>query len=125
MSSNELISCKPTPWFLFRAAIMLLMFSVFAVLFYLDGSTGYRKKNETFYLHQTFQMANDEFSKMNTNGTLDAAKWKNYAAAQSVNFPKDRSVLPATLQLPMPWPPVLHDYERMKPLQWNILWRFT
>ena len=27
MSENEKIVCKPTPWFLFRAAIMLLMFA--------------------------------------------------------------------------------------------------
>ena len=36
---------------------MLVMFGVFAVLFYLDGSTGYRKKNEVFYLYRTFQAA--------------------------------------------------------------------
>ena len=23
----------------------------------------------------------------------------------------------------MPWPAILHNYERMKPLEWNILWR--
>jgi hypothetical protein len=23
----------------------------------------------------------------------------------------------------MPWPAILHDFDRMKPLQWNILWR--
>ena len=28
-------------------------------------------------------------------------------------------MLPATLKLPMPWPEILHDYERMKPLQWK------
>ncbi len=123
MSSNELISCKPTPWFLLRAVVMLLMFGVFAVLFYLDGSTGYRKKNENYYLHKVFQTANDEFSKMNTEGSLDAAKWKNHAMAQSVSFPEDRSILPVSLKLPMPWPTVLHDFERMKSLQWNILWR--
>ncbi|MGL4398744.1 MAG: hypothetical protein ACRCXD_02655, partial [Luteolibacter sp.] len=33
------------------------------------------------------------------------------------------SVLPASLAVPMAWPPILQDFERMKPLQWNILWR--
>lgn len=102
---------------------MLVMFGVFAVLFYIDGSTGYRKKNEIYYLNKAFQKANEEFSKMNTGGTLSSADWKNYAAKQSVVFPEDRTVLPTSITLPMPWPPVLHDFERMKSLQWNILWR--
>jgi hypothetical protein len=123
MTSSESIVCKPTPWFLFRALVMLLMFGVFAVLFYIDGSTGYRKKNEVYYLHKTFQIANEEFSKMNSSGALTPEEWKNHAEKQSVAFPADRSILPLSLTLPMPWPEILHDYERMKPLQWNILWR--
>jgi hypothetical protein len=122
MTAPESIVCKPTPWFLFRALVMLLMFGVFAVLFYHDGSTGYRKKNEVFYLYKTFQEANEEFSKMNSDGLLTPGEWKTHAKKQMVRFPEDRSVLPATLKLPMPWPEILHDYERMKPLQWNKLW---
>jgi hypothetical protein len=102
---------------------MLIMFGVLAVLFYIDGSTGYRKKNENFFLNKTFQKANSDFSQMNSDGKLSPVEWKAYAANQSVEFPKDRSVLPASIQLPMAWPPILHDYEKMKPLQWNILWR--
>lgn len=102
---------------------MLLMFGVFSILFYIDGSTGYRKKNEVYYLHKAFQSANEEFSKMNASGSLTAAEWKSHAENQNVVFPDDRSILPADLKLPMPWPTTLHDYEAMKPLQWNILWR--
>jgi hypothetical protein len=123
MTSPETIVCKPTPWFLLRAVVMLLMFGVFSVLFYKDGSTGYRKKNESFYLAKTFEMANSEFAKKNADGQLTAQEWKSYAAKQVVDFPPDKSVLPESLQLPMPWPPVLQDYERMKTLQWNILWQ--
>lgn len=101
---------------------MLLMFGVFAVLFYIDGSTGYRKDNEVFYLYKTFQSANEEFAKMNSEGLLTPQEWKTHAEKQSVRFPEDPSVLPADLKLPMPWPEILHDYERMKPLQWNKLW---
>lgn len=101
---------------------MLLMFSVFAVLFYIDGSTGYRKKNLTFYLHQSFQTANAQFSDMNKDGTLTAEKWKEHAKKQNVAFPEDRSVLPVDLEIPKPWPAILHNFDRMKPLQWNILW---
>jgi hypothetical protein len=116
------IICKPTPWFLFRAVVMLLMFGVFAVLFYIDGSTGYRKKNEEYYLHRAFEHASAEFSRLNSDGKLSPEAWKSHAAGQSVAFPSDPSVLPAGLSLPMPWPEVLHDFEKVKPLQWKKLW---
>jgi len=122
MNVTEPIICKPTPWFLFRALVMLLMFGVFSVLFYIDGSTGYRKKNEVFYLYKTFQSANEEFSQMNSDGKLTPEAWKTHAQKQSVRFPDDRAILPATLKLPMPWPEILQDFEKMKPLQWNKLW---
>jgi hypothetical protein len=60
---------------------------------------------------------------MNAANSLSAATWQEYAAKQTVKFPNDPSVLPPTVKLPMPWPPILHDFERMKPLQWNLLWR--
>lgn len=123
MTSPETIVCKPTPWFLFRAVVMLLMFTIFAVLFFLDGSTGYRKKNESFYLNKTFQDANKTFSEMNAANSLTQAIWGEYAAKQVVKFPNDPSVLPASVKVPMAWPAILHDFERMKPLQWNLLWR--
>jgi hypothetical protein len=123
ITEPEKIVCKPTPWFLLRALVMFLMFGVFSVLFYIDGSTGYREKNESFYLHKAFQTANDEFSKMNAGGALTAEEWKTHAESQQVAYPEDLSVLPADLALPVPWPAILHDLEKMKPLQWNILWQ--
>lgn len=123
MPDPESIVCKPTPWFLFRALIMLVMFSVFAGLFYVDASTGYRKKNEIFYLHRAFEQADKDFAQLNEQGTLSAAAWKKFAAQQSVAFPPDRALLPATLREPLPWPTLLHDFERMKRLQGNLLWR--
>jgi hypothetical protein len=123
MNPSEPIVCKPTPWFLLRAALMLVMFTVFAVLFYIDGSTGYRKKNQNFYLHRAFQQASDDFSKQNAEGTLTAAAWERFAATQNVALPKDPFILPVDLKQPLAWPPVLRDYEQMKPLQWKQLWR--
>jgi hypothetical protein len=116
------IICKPTRWFVLRALAILLMFSVFSVLFYIDGSTGYRKKNVVFYLHETFKRSNDEFARMDAAGGLNPDAWRAHAAMQTVVFPEDRSLVPADLELPMPWPEILHDYDRMKPLQWNRLW---
>lgn len=120
--SQETIVCKPTPWFLFRAAVMCLMFSVFAVLFYKDGSTGYRKKNEVFYLRQAFKEANDRFSEMKNRGSLTPAEWREYASEQTVKLPEDRSIMPADAPHPYPWPEILRDYEKMQPLQWDPLW---
>ncbi|MEI6653248.1 MAG: hypothetical protein WCP45_00640 [Verrucomicrobiota bacterium] len=123
MSPPATIICKPTRWFTFRAVVMLLMFGVFAGLFYRDGATGYRQKNEVFYLHKAFQKANAEFSEMDKGGTLTPEAWKDYANRQWVDLPPDHSVLPAGMAKAVPWPAILHDYASMKPLQWNILWR--
>jgi hypothetical protein len=121
-SPVETIICRPTSWFKLRALVMFLMFGIFAGWFYLDATTGYRQKNLVFYLHKAFEQASSEFSRLNGDGTLSAEKWREFADSQKVLFPDDQSVLPAGTQLPMPWPAILHDYERMRPLQWKALW---
>jgi len=122
-ASPDKIECKPTPWFILRAVAMLLMFSVFAAYFAFDGAVGYRKKNKEFFIHASFKTARDEFESKNKDGALTADAWKEYASKQSVKFPEDSYLLPKDLQQPMPWPAVLHDYEKMKPLQYNLLWQ--
>lgn len=122
MNSTEPIVCKPTPWFLLRAVVMFLMFGIFAVYFYYDGTVGYRKKNLVFFLHESFKTANDQYSKLNADGGLTPAQWKMHAEKQTVQFPKDVSILPADLQLPVRWPVILQDAEKMKSLGWNNLW---
>ena len=123
MKSPEQIVCKPTPWFTLRAVAMLAMFSVFSVLFFMDGTTGYRKKNLAYYVHAIFEPATKEFSKMNSDGNLTPAEWKAFASEQTVGFPPDPNVLPKDLELPMPWPEILADYDRVKPLQPHLLWQ--
>lgn len=116
------IVCKPTPWFILRGVVVFLMFGVFAVLFYLDGTTGYRKKNETFYLHRAFETAVQEFQKLNAGGDLTAGGWKAHAAKRTVVFPADASILPSGLKQPVAWPEILHDYEKVKSMNVNKLW---
>lgn len=125
MSHPEKIICKPTPWFLLRAGVILAMFSVFSVLFYIDGTTGYREKNYEYYLHATFEKATSTFSKMNAETPLTEETWREFASMQTVDFPKDPALLPADTKdkLPMPWPEVLADYSKVKTLQHNHLWR--
>jgi len=121
MNDTETIVCKPTPWFLFRALVMMVMFGVFATLFYLDGSTGYRKKNVAAYLSKTFEAAGKKFEEGGKG--LTSQVWRNYAEKQKVAFPDDPTVVPATYKPSMTWPEALCDYERMKSPGWNQLWR--
>ena len=65
MSHTALVICKPTNWFKSRVALMLAMFLGFAGWFYVDGNTGYRKKNKTYYLNQKFEQAEAAFSEQN------------------------------------------------------------
>ncbi len=123
MSSPEQIVCKPTPWFTLRAVAMLVMFSVFAVLFYIDGTTGYREDNLEYYVHETFPKATSAFASQNKEGDLTPEKWAEYVAMQTVDFPEDPALIPEGTETPMPWPEVLADYEKVKPLQHNLLWQ--
>jgi hypothetical protein len=99
------------------------MFGVFSVMFYIDGTTGYRKKNLEYYLHATFQKAGTEFKKLDTSGGLTAKSWEEFAALQSVGLPSDSALLPVGTSIPLPWPKVLKDYERMKAGQPHLLWQ--
>ncbi len=123
MNAPEQIVCKPTPWFTLRAAAMLAMFSVFAVLFYIDGTSGYRKKNMEYYLHATFQKATSEFARLNNDGDLTPEAWQEFVREQTVSLPDDSSVIPVDVKTPMPWPTILEDFDKVKPLQHNILWQ--
>lgn len=119
----EIIVCKPTSWFVLRAVAMIAMFSLFSVLFYIDGTTGYRKKNLEHYLHEAFDQAGKDFNRMKTEGDLTPESWKGFAEKQTVYLPSDPSLLPLDTETPMPWPTVLTDYGRMKPGQPHLLWQ--
>lgn len=108
---SEPIVCKPTPWFQLRAAAMILMFGIFAVLFYKDGTTGYREKNLSFYLWKAVQTASAEFAER--KAAMSPEAWKEHAAAQVVELPDDRSLVPVGTPDSLPWPAVLGDYAAM------------
>lgn len=123
MQASEPIVCKPTPWFTLRAGAMLVMFSVFSVLFYIDGTSGYRKKNLEYYLYAAFEKAAQGFKQKNSDGSLTPESWKEFATKQTVDLPSDPALLPVGTIMPMPWPEILADYERMKPGQPHLLWQ--
>lgn len=117
---SERIVCKPTPWFLLRAAAMLLMFGVFTVLFFVDGNWRYREYNVSYYLSQAFKQAAGEFN--SKKDTVSPEEWRAFAEKQSIDFlhrsekkPEGELVpVPVGTKVPMPWPEVLHDYGKMK-----------
>ncbi|MEK7952483.1 hypothetical protein [Luteolibacter soli] len=118
---SDRIVCKPTPWFLLRAAAMLLMFGIFSVLFFRDAKWGYREENLAFHLSKAFERATSEFKAKQAELTPES--WRAYASQQSVDFlphaSKDQKdvapvPVPEGTPVPMPWPEKLHDYEAMK-----------
>ncbi len=109
---SDRIVCKPTPWFLLRAALMLAMFGVFSVLFFVDGKWGYRNENLSYYVWQGFDKAAKDFAARESGLTPEA--WQAHAATQTIDLPEDRSILPPGTPDPMPWPAVLQDFEKMK-----------
>jgi len=68
---------------------MLIMLSVFGVLFFMDGMWGYREKNLHFYVHQSFISAGKEFQRLQGNDGFTESSWKEFAAKQRVSFPED------------------------------------
>lgn len=100
--------CKPTKWFLWRALAMLVMFSVFAVLFLKDGMWGYRDKNLQFFIHANFVKAGTQFQEMENDGGLSESAWKSYASTQKCTFPDEaESTLPRDTDPEMAWPDIL------------------
>lgn len=117
---SERIVCKPTPWFLLRAAAMLLLFGVFSVLFFRDGKWGYREENLSYHVSKAFEQATELFKEKKDQ--ITPADWRAYAEKQTIDFryaDKETKAVVATpvpegTPVPMPWPEVLGDYEAMK-----------
>ena len=95
---------------------MLVMFSVFFVLFLTDGLWGYREKNEQYYMQKNFEQAGVVFQEKEKAGGNDAASWKEFASRQVCVFPENaEEVLPEGVAAKKPWPEVLvNGYSVMK-----------
>lgn len=91
---------------------MLLMFGIFAALFFMDGRWGYREKNLSYYMKQTVERAVGEFGE--AKDRMGPEEWKTYAAEQRVIFPEDMSTLPEGTDPDMRWPEMLGDYAVME-----------
>lgn len=115
-SSQDTIVCKPTQWFILRVLAMLVMFSVFAVLFIKDGISGYREQNLQYFLHHTFNQAGTDFQGLQSGDASSEGDWKAFSGEKTCLFPEDAAtVLPKGADLEMPWPTILVEgYAVMK-----------
>lgn len=114
---SDPIVCKPTPWFLWRAVAMILMFGIFAVMFFKDAKWGYRDQNLVHYTRQAFKSASDLFGEKGAQ--MSPTEWKEFVAEHEILLPPDRSLLPEGTPERLPWPEVLADYDAMKEGQSN------
>ncbi|MFC7337091.1 hypothetical protein ACFQY0_07875 [Haloferula chungangensis] len=108
---SDRVVCKPTPWFFLRAAAMIVMFGVFAVLFYKDGKSGYREANLSYFLSESFKKAAEEFTAK--GASMSPEEWAAYASTQEVAVPENPELLPVGTEFPIMWPEMLHDHAAM------------
>ena len=95
---------------------MLLMFGIFAAMFYKDGTRGYREQNYVYHLSKAFKSAREDFKTGSHSSSPE--QWRAHAREQKVRFHEAPKVqddpLPPGIQVPMPWPAELQDFEKMK-----------
>ena len=114
MTESEPIVCKPTPWFIWRAILMLAMFAGFSGWFAYDGLVGYKEKNEVYFMKQAFDQAQEDFDEMKKDG-LTKEQWVAHVEAQKVEFPEGaEEILPADVSTDQPWPDELKNYEQIQ-----------
>ena len=118
---SEPIVLKPTRWFLWRALAMLILFGVFAGMFFKDWRWGYLEANRSYYHERAVEEAAAEFLKRKTNTTED--KWRDFASRQSYVLPDDAAPVPADMATEIPWPEFTQDYQTMDEGVGN--WRST
>lgn len=100
MSQSAVIVCKPTSWIKLRASLIILMFSVFAYLFYTDGSLGYREQNEQVLYNDLIVNEAAELA-LEIETEQD---WKAFAATQEVGKGGEDFPLPADFDVTAAWP---------------------
>ncbi|WP_018969439.1 hypothetical protein [Rubritalea marina] len=112
MSENSSIVCKPTTWVKLRGVLILVMFLVFAYLFYHDGTVGYREKNEHYVMHELFVGVAPKL----VEEVEDEAAWKALVGSSTVPSGDEESIpLPEGFDRSQPWPESLSEaYQDLK-----------
>ncbi|SHJ39004.1 hypothetical protein SAMN02745181_1941 [Rubritalea squalenifaciens DSM 18772] len=117
------IVCKASSWIKIRAILILAMLAVFAVLFYQDGTTGYKEKNLHFFMNRLFT---EQAPQMASEGEYTAESWAEFAKGEEVPFEQGESGVVAKsakgelcpvpdTALGMEWPEeLIQGYEKLK-----------
>ncbi|MGJ8673730.1 hypothetical protein [Rubritalea sp.] len=114
MSENSVIVCKPSQWIKIRAILIILMFGVFACLFYTDGTVGYREKNEHFLFHKLFT----GIAPQQADRFESADAWKAFVVSEKIPLMSEEECpLPADFDKEQVWPDVLATSESFEKLK--------
>ena len=106
MSDNSEVICRPSKWFLWRAALMLVMFGGFGLYFLYDWKVGYPKKNYVIANYVAFNDAGKAWTVDENRATPEA--WNAFVEKQTIPFNENRSMYPADTDFEEKWPEILH-----------------
>ncbi len=118
VEEEGVIVCKATKWFIWRALLMLLMFSVFALYFLYDWKIGYPEKNVIVAHYKAFDAAEEAWVKKEE---LD--RWEAYVNEQTLPYEDDRRIYPAGTDFDQKWPALLADKKGMEEKKSAGLWK--
>jgi len=118
MSKEGEIVCKATKWFIWRALLMLIMFSIFGLYFLYDWKYGYPKKNVIVAHYSAFDEAEKAW--------LDEEKrnrWADFVGEQTLPFEDDQAISPPDTDFTQKWPSILADKTQMEEKKPAGLWK--
>lgn len=106
------IVCKPTSWVKVRVLLIFVMFSVFAYLFYHDGTVGYREKNQQYLMHEVFVGV----AQKEVEHVAGEAEWETFVAESILPAGDEEALpLPEGFDRTQKWPASLSGaYEKLK-----------
>lgn len=118
MSSPSKIVCRPTKWFLWRAALMLVMFGGFGLYFLYDWKIGYPEKNLIVAHYEAFSDAGEAWANEENRGTPE--QWEQFVDSRTIPFEDDPTMYPADTDFDKRWPDIL---KKMDDPRTDELWR--
>jgi hypothetical protein len=117
MSDRSLIVCKVTPWFIWRAVLMLVMFGGFAGYFLYDWKIGYPQKNVVVAYYQAFSEAGSAWTDPEKR-----ERWADYVSEQKIPWGNDLTIYPPETDFDARWPKLLADAKAMDEKSDEGLW---
>ena len=111
--ANLAIHCKITPWILTRLGAITLLFTIFCLAFYIDGTKKYKEKNWVYYSYQPFKLAGEKYNELiqsSSNGTIEKQAWQSWINEQPPIWPEQGyQIISSQADLSAAWPTILHQ----------------